>query len=137
MSREAIGKGASGIFGVATKNLSDPQSSAAEAHTSATEPHTTATEPHTTATEPHTSVDVAQGIDSKALDQAVSEAIKYPKITIWSTTIAAIMRYNQITTTRYSMSREAKAKLKQVLHDEYPELWEEIKKRLPEGLDAE
>jgi hypothetical protein len=129
MARETMGKGASGIFGVATKNLPDPQSSAAEAHTSATEPQSPATEPHTSA--------VAHGLDSKALDQAVSEAIKYPKITVWSTTIAAVMRYNQITTTRYSMSREAKAKLKQVLQDEYPELWEEIKKRLPEGLDAE
>ena len=129
MARETMGKGASGIFGVTTKNLPDPQSSAAEAHTSATEPQSPATEPHTSA--------VAHGLDSKALDQAVSEAIKYPKITVWSTTIAAVMRYNQITTTRYSMSREAKAKLKQVLQDEYPELWEEIKKRLPEGLDAE
>jgi hypothetical protein len=130
MSREAMGKDASGIFGVATKNLPDPRSSSAEAHTSAAEPQPTATEPHTSA-------GVAQGVDLKALDQAVAEAIKYPKITIWSTTIAAVMRYNQITTTRYSMSREAKAKLKQVLQDEYPELWEEIKTRLPEGLDAE
>jgi hypothetical protein len=130
MAREAMGKGASGIFGIATKNLPDPQSSVAEAHTSSTEPQPTATEPHTSAA-------VAHGIDSKALDQAVSEAIKYPKITIWSTTIAAVMRYNQITTIRYSMSKEAKAKLRQVLKDEYPELWEEIKKRLPEGLDAE
>lgn len=129
MAREVMGKGASGIFGVATKNLPDPQSSAAEAHTSAAEPQSSATEPHTST--------VAHGLDSKALDQAVSEAIKYPKITIWSTAIAAVMRYNQITTTRYSMSREARAKLKQVLQDEYPGLWEEIKKRLPEGLDAE
>lgn len=123
MAREAIGKGASGIFGVATKNLS--------------EPHTSVAEPQSSVAEPHTSAAVARGVDLKALDQAVAEAIKYPKITIWSTTIAAVMRYNQITTTRYSMSREAKAKLKQVLQDEYPELWEEIKKRLPEGLDAE
>jgi hypothetical protein len=123
MAREAIGKGASGIFGVATKNLP--------------EPHTSVTEPQSSVAEPHTSADVAQGIDLKALDQAVAEAIKYPKITIWSTTIAAVMRYNQITTTRYSMSREAKTKLKQVLQDEYPELLEEIKKRLPEGFDAE
>ena len=130
MAREAIGKGASGIFGVATKNLPDPQSSVAGAHTLSAEPQPTATEPHTSAT-------VAHSIDSKALDQAVSEAIKYPKITIWSTTIAAVMRYHQITTIRYSMSKEAKAKLKQVLQDEYPELWEEIKKRLPEGLNAE
>ena len=130
MAREAIGKGASGIFGVATKNRPDHQSSSAVDHTSAAEPQPTVNEPHTSAA-------VANGVDLKALDQAVSEAIKYPKITIWSTTIAAVMRYNQITTTRYSMSREAKAKLKQVLLDEYPELLEEIKKRLPEGLDAE
>jgi len=123
MAREAIGKGASGIFGVATKNLPEPQTSAAESHTSATEPHS--------------SVAVAQGIDLKALDQAVSEAIKYPKITIWSTTIAAIMRYNQITTVRYSMSKEAKAKLKHVLQEEYPGLWEEIQKRLPVSLHDE
>ncbi len=130
MAREAMGKGASGIFGVATKNLSEPHTSAAEAHASVNEPHASVAEPHTSATE-------AQGVDLKALDQAVAEAVKYPKITIWSTRIAALMRYNQITTARYSMSREAKAKLKQVLQEEYPELWDEIQKRLPEGLDAE
>ena len=123
MAREVIGKSASGIFGVATKNL--------------TEPHTSSAEPHSSVAEPQTSAAEDRGVNLKALDQAVTEAIKYPKITIWSTTIAAVMRYNQITTTRYSMSREAKAKLKQVLQEEYPELWGEIKKRLPEGLDAE
>jgi hypothetical protein len=102
-----------------------------------TEPHTSSAEPHSSVAEPQTSAAEDRGVNLKALDQAVAEAIKYPKITIWSTTIAAVMRYNQITTTRYSMSREAKAKLKQVLQEEYPELWEEIKKRLPEGLDAE
>jgi hypothetical protein len=130
MVRDSMGKGASGIFGIATKNIPEPHTSAAEDRTSANEAHPTVTEPHTPAAEP-------QGINLKALDQAVAEAIKYPKITIWSATIATVMRYNQITTTRYSMSREAKAKLKQVLQDEYPELWDEIKKRLPEGLDAE
>lgn len=132
MAREAMGKGASGIFGVATKNLSEPHTSAAEAHTSANESHASVAEPHTLTTEAQ-----RVGVDLKALDQAVAEAVKYPKITIWSTRIAALMRYNQITTARYSMSREAKAKLKQVLQEEYPELWDEIQKRMPEGLDAE
>jgi hypothetical protein len=130
MARESMGKGASGIFGVATKNIPEPCTSVAEDHTSVNEARPTVAEPHTPVAEEH-------GISLKAIDQAVAEAIKYPKITIWSTTIAAVMRYNQITTTRYSMSGDAKAKLKQVLQDEYPELGYDNKKRLPEGLDAE
>lgn len=120
MSREALGKRPEGIWATATKNSTEPQSSVAEEHTSATEPQTSAAE--------------VQGINLKALDQAISEAIKYPKITVWSTAIAAIMRYNQITINRYSMSKEARAKLSRVLQEEYPELWEEIQKRLPESL---
>jgi hypothetical protein len=77
-----------------------------------------------------TQTPVLQGLNQDLLQQAVDEAIKYPKTTIFSPIAAAVFRYRWITTTRYSMSNEAREILERGLREKYPEIWSEVEKRL-------
>jgi len=71
-----------------------------------------------------------ESLDYSALDEAIEEAIKKPKLGVYSPVVAAILRYKAITTPRYSMGSEIKAIVEQALKDAYPELYEEVQKRM-------
>jgi hypothetical protein len=71
-----------------------------------------------------------ESLDYSALDEAIEEAIKKPKLGVYSPVVAAMLRYKAITTPRYSMGSEIKAIVEQALKDAYPELYEEVHKRM-------
>jgi hypothetical protein len=65
-----------------------------------------------------------------ALDEAIEEARKKPKLGVYSPVVAAMLRYKAITTPRYSMGSEIKTIVEQALKGAYPELYEEVQKRM-------
>jgi hypothetical protein len=69
-------------------------------------------------------------IDSIALKQAIEEGVKYPKVTIYSPIIAAVMRYREITTPRFKLSPEAETRLEKVLKKEDPKLWKLVEENI-------
>lgn len=71
-----------------------------------------------------------ESLDYRALNEAIEEAIKKPKLGVYSPVVAAILRYKAITTPRYSMGQEIKTIVEQALKGAYPELYEEVQKRM-------
>jgi hypothetical protein len=71
-----------------------------------------------------------QSIDESILVQALAEALRVPKITVFSPKVAAVLRYKQLTTIRYSFSTEARQLLEQAVKAAYPELYEVVEKAL-------
>ncbi len=69
-------------------------------------------------------------LDIKALEVAIEEAITKPKLGVYSPLAAAMLRYKAITTPRYSMGSEMKTIIEQALKETYPELYEEVQKRM-------
>jgi uncharacterized surface protein with fasciclin (FAS1) repeats len=67
--------------------------------------------------------DEVQDIDMAALELAVKEGMKYPKVTVYSPLIASFMRYKEITIPRFKLSPEAEGRLEKVLKRENPVLW--------------
>jgi autonomous glycyl radical cofactor GrcA len=74
--------------------------------------------------------DVPQSINIETLDQAVEEAMRYPKVTIYSPIIASAMRYREIMTPRFKLSPEAEVRLERVLKREDPILWKAVEEKL-------
>jgi hypothetical protein len=108
MTKEALGKGRAAIF----EGLNQPQATIDQL-------------PVTSYQSP-----VASKIDESILDQAIAEAKGSPKITVFSPKVAAVLRYKQLTTIRYSFSTEARERLEQTVKDAYPELYEAVEKAL-------
>jgi hypothetical protein len=73
-----------------------------------------------------------ESLDTKALEEAVEEAIAKPKLGVYSPLAAAMLRYKAITTPRYSMGSEMKTIIERALKETYPELYEEVQKRMSE-----
>ena len=48
----------------------------------------------------------AESVDQDILEQAISEALKSPRISTWSPLVMSALRYLQLTTARFSMSKE-------------------------------
>ena len=71
-----------------------------------------------------------EDLDSEAIDEAIEEAKKRPKLGIFSPIVAAVLRYRALTTPRYSMGLEMRTILEQALKSAYPELYEEILTRM-------
>jgi len=71
-----------------------------------------------------------ESLDYSALDEAIQEARKKPKLGVYSPVVAAMLRYKAITTPRYSMGSEIKIIVEQALKGAYPELYEEVQKRM-------
>jgi hypothetical protein len=69
-------------------------------------------------------------VDVDALEQALQEAERYPKVTAYSPELAAVMRYNEITVRRYRISTEAAKMLEDQVMEKYPEIWSEVSKRI-------
>jgi hypothetical protein len=71
-----------------------------------------------------------KSLDIVALDEAIKEANVKPKLGVYSPLAAAMLRYKAITTPRYSMGSEMKTIIEQALKKAYPELYEEVQKRM-------
>jgi hypothetical protein len=71
-----------------------------------------------------------ESLDYSALEEAIEEANKKPKLGIYSPLAAAILRYKAITTPRYSMGSELRIVIEQALKEAYPQLYDEIQKKM-------
>jgi hypothetical protein len=76
---------------------------------------------------------VVKSLDSTALEEAIKEANKKPKLGVYSPLAAAMLRYKAITTPRYSMGSELRIVIEQALKEAYPQLYDEVQKRMREG----
>jgi hypothetical protein len=123
MSKEALGKGRAAIF-EGLSPASSHQLPEASSQTQVASNHLQETSDHTPATS------YQPPIDESILVQALAEAKESPKITIFSPKVAAVLRYKQLTTIRYSFSTEARERLEQTVKDAYPDLWEAVEKAL-------
>ena len=88
--------------------------------------------------------DEVPSINKVALEQAIKEGVKYPKVTVYSPLIASFMRYKEITIPRFKISPEAEGRLERVLKRENPALWKSAeegvqwnKKKEPQKLKEE
>ena len=76
---------------------------------------------------------IVESLDSTALEEAIKEANKKPKLGVYSPLAAAMLRYKAITTPRYSMGSELRIIIEQALKEAYPQLYDEVQKRMKEG----
>jgi hypothetical protein len=123
MTKEALGKGRAAIF----EGLS-PATSSQQPVTGDSLPAESKKPPVTSNKSPATSYQ--HKIDKEILAQALSEAKRSPKITVFSPMVSAVLRYKQLTTVRYSFSTEAGERLEKAIKDAYPDVWEEVEKAL-------
>ena len=75
---------------------------------------------------------IVKSLDNTALEEAIKEASKKPKLGVYSPLAAAMLRYKAITTPRYSMGSELRIVIEQALKEAYPELYDEVQKRMKE-----
>ena len=72
----------------------------------------------------------AEQINEQILEQAIAEALKSPRISTWSPQVMSALRYLQLTTPRFSMSKEVSETLEAAFKDKYPDLFERIEKEI-------
>lgn len=143
MAKEALGKGRAAIFDGLSPATSDlrqvagdkPPVTSNKSQEAISVPATSDKLPAASSKSPVTSgkppvASHQPKIDSAILAQALSEAKKSPKITVFSPMVSAVLRYKQLTTVRYSFSTEAGERLEKAVKDAYPEIWEEVEKVL-------
>lgn len=75
----------------------------------------------------------AESVDQEILEQAISEALKSPRISTWSPLVMSALRYLQLTTVRFSMSKEVSETLEAAFREKYPDLFEKIEKEIEKG----
>jgi hypothetical protein len=71
-------------------------------------------------------------IDQEILEQAITEGLESPRVSTWSPLVMSTLRYLQLTTARFSMSREVSETLEAAFREKYPELFERIEKKIEE-----
>jgi len=71
-------------------------------------------------------------VDQEILEQAIGEGLESPRISTWSPLVMSTLRYLQLTTARFSMSKEVSQTLEAAFREKYPELFERIEKELEE-----
>lgn len=128
MTKEALGKGRAAIF----EGLKQPQATIDQLQVTSDQQTVTGIKVDASGKQPDTShqLPVASKIDESILNQALAEAKGSPKITVFSPKVAAVLRYKQLTTIRYSFSTEARERLEQTVKNAYPELYEAVEKAL-------
>ena len=129
MTKEALGKGRAAIF----EGLNQSQATIGQPPVTSDKLPATSVKAKAIDLQPDTSHQLpvsSSKIDENILDQALAEAKGSPKITVFSPKVAAVLRYKQLTTIRYSFSTEARERLEQAVKDAYPELYEAVEKAL-------
>jgi hypothetical protein len=72
------------------------------------------------------------GVNMAILTQAIKQGIENPRISSWNPLVMAVLRYRNLTTPAYSMSKEISELLESAVRERYPELTEKIEKALSE-----
>ena len=67
---------------------------------------------------------------SNKLEEAVMEATRNPRISLWSPKSAAVLRYLRKTVPEFSISEEARSLLEDAIKRKYGKIWEEVERRL-------
>jgi len=67
---------------------------------------------------------------SNKLEDAVMEATRNPRISLWSLKSAAVLRYLRKTVPEFSISEEARSLLEDAIKRKYGKIWEEVERRL-------
>ena len=67
---------------------------------------------------------------SNKLEDAVMEATRNPRISLWSPKSAAVLRYLRKTVPEFSISEEARSLLEDAIKRKYGKIWEEVERRL-------
>jgi len=67
---------------------------------------------------------------SNKLGDAVMEATRNPRISLWSPKSAAVLRYLRKTVPEFSISEEARSLLEDAIKRKYGRIWEEVERRL-------
>jgi hypothetical protein len=73
--------------------------------------------------------------NSISLQEAIEEAIRKPKLGVYSPVAAAVLRYKAITMPRYSMGGELRIIIERALREAYPQLYEEAQRMMSESQD--
>jgi len=71
-------------------------------------------------------------IDSQALNAAIVQGCKDPRISTYSPLVMSVLRYLRKTTPEFSMSEMASDLLENAIREKYPELSKQIEKALTE-----
>jgi hypothetical protein len=66
---------------------------------------------------------VVRRIDMDALNQAIKQGSDNPRISSWNPSVMAVLRYKNLTTPAYSMSKEISELLEIAVKEKYPELY--------------
>jgi len=67
---------------------------------------------------------------SNKLEDAVMEATRNPRISLWSPKSAAVLRYLRKTVPEFSISEEARSLLEDAIKRKYGKIWEKVERRL-------
>ena len=135
MSSEVLGKGRTAIFRSpeteAKPAMEEVRSTESEVRSAQAEVQSSKLELSHTEAVVQTSESDARiapaRIDPQILQQALNEADAKSKITIWNPEVSAVLRYMQLTTVRYSMSKEASVLLEKAVKKAYPDVWRAVK----------
>lgn len=63
-------------------------------------------------------------VDSSHIDEVIQIVDKNPRITLWSSRSAAVLRYLRKTEPEFSISKEASTLIDEAVSKKYPEIWE-------------
>ena len=72
------------------------------------------------------------GVNVSVLAQAIKQGTENPRISSWHPLVMAVLRYRNLTTPAYSMSKEISELLEIAVRERYPELSEQVEKALSE-----
>jgi len=67
---------------------------------------------------------------SNKLEDAVMEATRNPRISLWSPKSAAVLKYLRKTVPEFSISEEARSLLEDAIKRKYGKIWKEVERRL-------
>ena len=131
MTKDALGKGRAAIF----EGLNQPQATSYQLPVTSNQQPVTGVQktessdqlPDTSHRLPATGSKIVESV----LDQALAEAKESPKITIFSPKVAAVLRYKQLTTIRYSFSTEAREGWSKRLRMPIPNYMRRWRRHLP------
>ena len=69
-------------------------------------------------------------VNMNVLKQAIKQGTENPRISSWNPFVMAVLRYRNLTTPAYSMSKEISELLETAVIERYPELSEQVKAAL-------
>jgi hypothetical protein len=69
-------------------------------------------------------------VNISILNQAIKQGSENPRISSWNPFVMAVLRYRNLTTPAYSMSKEISELLEIAVKERYPELSEQVKQAL-------